>query len=267
MPKKAIARSAEFSGKHIEAAIAKGLERLGIARQQVDIEVVKTGSRGVLGIGAEDAVVRLSFTEYVEEPETMAASEPAPSEATVSEGESPMAQVESPVAAVESPDVDEEMSEIDRVAAIGQEVLTTLVDLMGVKARVEVAEESLIDADEDAITLNVNGDDLGVLIGRRGETLRDLQFITRLIVSRRIQRWPSIIVDVEYYKARREKLLRDLAQRMAERVRLNQKSIALEPMPAHERRIVHLALRDFAGVYTESSGEGQRRKVVIYPKP
>jgi spoIIIJ-associated protein len=136
---------------------------------------------------------------------------------------------------------------------------------MQVDGQVEVIEES--DEDDGSVTLNITGNDLGILIGRRGDTLRDLQFLTRLIVSRKLQRWPNIVVDVEYYKARREKLLQDLARRMAERVRLNQQPIALEPMPAYERRIVHIALRDVPDVYTESTGEGQARKVVIMPKP
>ncbi len=106
------------------------------------------------------------------------------------------------------------------------------------------------------------------LIGMQdgGETLRDVQFITRLAVSRQTQSWPNIVVDIEYYKMRREKLLVDLAKRMAERVRQSHQPIALEPMPAHERRIVHMALRDYPGVFTESTGEDEARKVVIMPR-
>ena len=116
------------------------------------------------------------------------------------------------------------------------------------------------------MALNIVGDDLGMLIGRRGETLRDLQFIARLIISRKLGVWPNLVVDVEGYKARREVTLRSLAQRMSDQVRRTGSPVTLEPMPAHERRIVHLTLRDDTNVYTESVGEGERRKVQILPK-
>ncbi len=110
------------------------------------------------------------------------------------------------------------------------------------------------------------GDDLGVLIGRRGQTLQSLQYITRLIVSREVQHWVNLVVDVEKYKLRREKSLRQLAQRMAERVAFGGQPVALEPMPPNERRIIHLALRDHLVVTTKSIGKGDRRKVTIVPK-
>ena len=113
--------------------------------------------------------------------------------------------------------------------------------------------------------LDVTGDNLGILIGRQGETLRDLQYIARLIVSRKLQRWANIVVDVGGYKRRRERILTELAGRMAERVVAEGRPVTLEPMPPHERRIVHMALRDHDLVRTESTGEGRRRKVVIFP--
>ena len=114
--------------------------------------------------------------------------------------------------------------------------------------------------------LNISGDDLALLIGRRGETLRDLQFLTCLIVSRQTQHWPNVVVDVEHYRARRERTLGDLARRMADRVRRTAEPMALEPMPPNERRIVHLALSEASDVFTESTGEADKRKVVIYPE-
>jgi spoIIIJ-associated protein len=104
---------------------------------------------------------------------------------------------------------------------------------------------------------------LGVLIGRRGETLGALQYLTRLIVSSQAHRGVNLVVDVEGYKARREQQLRQLALRMAERVASTRKPIALEPMPPYERRIVHLTLRDHPVVTTESVGRDEDRKVTI----
>ena len=116
------------------------------------------------------------------------------------------------------------------------------------------------------LSLNIVGDALGILIGRRGETLRDLQFITRLIVSRKIGTWPNLVVDIENYKARRVKSLQALARRMADQVRRTKQPVILEPMPAHERRIIHLTLRNDPDVYTESTGQDENRKVQILPK-
>jgi spoIIIJ-associated protein len=113
--------------------------------------------------------------------------------------------------------------------------------------------------------LDVLGDDLGILIGRRGETLRALQFITRLMVGKRLRTWARVNVDVEYYKARRDETLQDLAARMADRVRSTGEIVTLEAMPPRERRIIHLALRDDPYVTTKSHGEEGDRKVVLSP--
>jgi spoIIIJ-associated protein len=150
------------------------------------------------------------------------------------------------------------------------DVLNTLLDNMGVLAAVEVVDEGgQRDPASQEITplmLNVVGDELGPLIGRRGETLRDLQFVLRLILSRRLGVWPNVVLDVEGYKANRTESLRALARRMADQARQTGRMVVLEPMPAHERRIVHLALRGDKDVYTESTGEDEKRKVQIIPK-
>jgi spoIIIJ-associated protein len=121
---------------------------------------------------------------------------------------------------------------------------------------------------EETITLHIEGADeqaMGLLIGRRGETLTSLQFLVNLLVSRKMQKWPQIVVDVGNYRQRRRESLEGLARRMAERVNQSGRPITLEPMAAYERRIVHLALRENASVYTQSTGEGEGRKIVIYP--
>jgi spoIIIJ-associated protein len=107
---------------------------------------------------------------------------------------------------------------------------------------------------------------MGILIGRRGETLSCLQFLTNLIVGRKLQYWPRVVVDVEGYRMRREEYLRSLARRVAERVRMRHQAITLDPMPANERRIVHLSLRSSPYVGTESIGEGEDRRIVVSPK-
>ena len=223
------ARSIEVSAPTVEEAIARGLAELGKTEDDVGIEVLDPGSRGLLGIGAKEALVRLSFAEPEEK-------EAAPFEESVEQ--------------------------------IARETLQELLVKMGVKAGVAFRPEEEMPDEEDAppFILDITGDDLGVLIGRRGQTLQALQYITRLIVSREVQHWVRLVVDVEKYKARREKALRQLAQRMAEQVAFGHQPLALEPMPPHERRIIHLALRDHPIVTTKSIGKGDQRKVTIVPK-
>ena len=154
------------------------------------------------------------------------------------------------------------------VSELAIDILQGLLDRMKVRAQVsartggDLAEEG----EKPSLILDVTGNDLGILIGRRGETLRALQYMTRLMLSRKLERWESVIVDVESYRVRRRRSLRQLAARMAERVAYSQQRVVLEAMPANERRIIHIALRDHPQVATTSIGDGDRRKVTIVPK-
>lgn len=215
----------EFSGKTIDEALAQGLAQLGLSRESVQIEIVREGSRGLLGLGSEDAIVRLT-----------------------------------PIA---TPSVPTNVSETDS-QVIAKEALETLLNGMGIASHVEVLPDTT--GEPHAFTLNIVGDDLGVLIGRRGETLRDLEYITRLIVSQKVGKQAKLVVDVEAYRTRRERVLRELAKRMAERVESNRQPITLEAMPPNERRIIHMTLRDHPSVRTNSIGEGEHRRVMIIHK-
>lgn len=155
------------------------------------------------------------------------------------------------------------------VAETARKVLETLLDRMDIPASVETVHEELMEGRVEAptsITLNVEGDDLGILIGRRGQTLSCLQYLVRIIVGHQEKVWLPIVIDVEGYKQRRCNALQALAWRIAEQVAQKKESFALEPMPAFDRRIIHLALVDHPDVTTESSGEGEARRVVIVPK-
>ncbi len=148
-------------------------------------------------------------------------------------------------------------------------ILETLLELMGVLASVNLVEQALVDSKTgvpSSITRNVEGDDLGILIGRRGQTLSCLQYMVRIIVGHQKKVWLPIVIDVESYKQRRCNALQALAFRIAEQVTQKGEPFALEPMPAFDRRIIHLALADHPDVTTESSGEGEARRVVIIPK-
>ncbi len=157
------------------------------------------------------------------------------------------------------------------VVIAAKNILETILKLLGIEASVAIAAEfSSENNDEEeatsSINLDIEGEDLGILIGRRGQTLASLQYITRLITGHQLQVRPPIVIDVEGYKRRRCESLRALAWRMAEQVTLKRIPFTLEPMPAFERRIIHLALAKHPDVTTESTGIGEARKVVILPQ-
>ena len=236
----------EAIGATVEEAISRGLEALNTTRDRVTIVVLDAGGKAAPGQRPREARVQLTLNE----------PEPRP------EPEPPAAQPEPAPAA---PAVSNE-----EVMRLAQQTLQELLGRLQVKASVtarwaEAADEQ-DEEDGPPLVLDIRGDDLGVLIGRRGETLSSLQYITRLIVSQKISGNVNLVVDVEGYKARREQQLRQLALRMAERVASTRKPIALEPMPPSERRIVHLTLRDHPIVTTESVGRDEDRKVTIILK-
>jgi spoIIIJ-associated protein len=163
-----------------------------------------------------------------------------------------------------------EMSESrTQIYEVARKVLEDLLGLMGLSATVVPSDEfTAIDEDGNpsSIGLNILGDDLGILIGRRGQTIVSLQQVVRLIVSRRTETRLPIVLDVEGYKQRRCEGLRVMANRLAEQVKTRKVPFAMEPMSAFERRVIHLELAGHPDVYTESTGVGDARKVVISPK-
>jgi len=208
----------EVTGRTVEEATRKAEEELGLDREEFETEIVHEGRGGVLGIGGEEAVIRVKPLETAES----------------------------------AGDIE--------LGGIGEEILSKLLDLMGLEGDVKYVD------DGSSAVLNIEGDDLGVLIGRRGTTISSLQHIVRLMIASRQADWPLLTVDVCGYKRRRRTALEDLALRVADQARARRRPVALEPMPADERRVVHLALADHPDVYSESAGEATERKVVIYPK-
>lgn len=259
-------RSGEYQARSVDEAVQKALRDLGLGRDEVEVEIIKPGSRGLLGLLGEDAVVRVTAkappaTAAPEPEEVLAAPVGEPARRPVEDRAAVLPEKAQAPPAAERP-----MLATDDVARLAAEALQNLLDRMGLTARVDRDVAAEAEAGPDAVVLNITGADLGVLIGRQGETLRDLQFVTSLIVSRHTQHWPNLIVDVEHYKSRRQKSLTELARRMADRVRASGQPVSLEPMPPHERRIVHLALRDDPDVFTESTGQDDKRRVVILPR-
>ena len=254
-------RTIETTGKTPEEAIEAALDQLGVGPDEVEIDVVSEGRGGLLGIGSEPAVVRVTLAEGADE--SSAESEPAP-------------EIQPDALANFSPFEDdfdddeddfddfEEEEETSEVVKVGYDVLSTLLNKMGVSADVYLREPYI--GDDEGPVFEIEGDDSGLLIGTRGETLRSLQFIVSFLVSRRMGERTNLMVDVEGYQQRRYDSVANLARRVAQRVAQRGRSIPLEPMPPNERRQVHMALADHSDVVTESDGYGDRRKVVIHPK-
>jgi len=159
-------------------------------------------------------------------------------------------------------------SDPNKLGDAAKEILETLLGLMNTPGRVEMKSMSpdSPEASSSCLTLDIKGDGLGILIGRRGQTLASLQHIVRLIVARRLKCRADLVIDVEEYKERHYESLRALASRLAQKVAASGRSITLEPMPANERRVVHLALANHPMVVTQSIGDRDIRKVVILPK-
>jgi spoIIIJ-associated protein len=307
--------SHEFSAKTVDAAITEGLRSLGVSRNEVEIEVLHEGSRGLLGIGSTNARIRITLPppkavvtepdagssllkadeeaamhssaqpELLEEDELPAAEDPAAvadyqrvGQEDVQEDASEAVPASSATASVDNEDEPEsegaydedegepyDYGDLDReeLRELATELLGDLIDHMGFDAEIEV---SWAEGENAPLYLNIVGDDLGMLIGRHGETLASIQYLLRLMINQRIHRWTNIVIDVDGYKDRRSEQLTQMAQRMAEQVARTARPMALEPMPANERRLVHMALRNHPDVYTESSGDADRRKVQILPK-
>ncbi len=256
-------RGEEFVGRTVEEAIERGLRELGKRRDQVDIEVLDKGKpANMLGLGGEDARVLLSYEE-AEMDETQPQVDEAEVPRRPGQRASRVAADEDATARASrtgppSPEDEEEAAPaFAEELPVGGAVLRELLEVMGIEADVKIEQ---IPGREG---VEVSGADLGVLIGRGGENLVALQQVVSAITSRRIGRTVHVPVDIEGYRRRREEQLREVARRVADRVRATGQAVTLEPMLAYERRIVHLAVQGTAGLRTESVGIEPNRRVVI----
>ncbi len=258
--------SVEVSAKNVDEAIDIALSDLELKRSEVSIEILTPGKPGLFGLGGEQARVRVTALEegtarpmQEEQAEEGAYEEEPPRRDESQERESRPAERGDPI---EIKDLDSEEVET------ATEFLRTLIEGMDIDAEVTVREpETAADGEGRAsAVLDIEGDDLGLLIGRRGTTLAALQYMVNVMLTRKLNSRVIVTVDVERYHRRREETLQNLAQRMADRVSNSGRPMTLEPMPASERRIIHLALSEDEDVETGSVGQGDERKVVIRPR-
>lgn len=207
-----MAYSIEKTGKTVQEAIAAALSELNLSEEDVDIEVIEEGTKGIFGlIGSKVARIRVTVREQ----------------------------------------------ETNNRCDIASDFLYTILNNMEVEADISISE------DEENIIIDINGEDIGIIIGRRGETMDALQYLTSLVVNKGFEDYKRVILNVENYRQKREETLIKLANRLADKVIKYKKPVTLEPMNPYERRIIHSSLQGHKYVETYSTGEEPKRKVVI----
>jgi spoIIIJ-associated protein len=265
----------EIIASTVEEAIQQGLDQLGLTADAVSVEVLDSGSKGLFGLGGRQVRVRLTVNPPADEIQSASSSpEPAPAKQTESKPKKkpaaaprredkqtpapPQTKEPAPASPLDIPH--------DSVLESAEDVVSKLIHHLGLEAQVSAHYDESSREDRLVIHVDVRGDDLTALIGRRAETLNAFQHVASLIVGKATDKWVQLNIDVEGYRSRREKQVRQMASRMADQVAKTGRKATMEPMPASERRIVHIELRSHPAVTTESTGEEPYRKVVILPK-
>ncbi|MHB1043864.1 MAG: RNA-binding cell elongation regulator Jag/EloR [Eubacteriales bacterium] len=204
-------REVEKTGKTVDEAVRLALSELGVARENVEIEILDEPSKGIFGIiGTRPAKVKVIFRE--------------------------------------------------RPGRRALDILNSIFDCMDLKVEMEAKEK------DQELLVNLEGKDLGILIGRRGETLDALQYLINLAVNKNQEKKRKVIIDIEGYRYRREETLKKLAVKLADKAKQRGRNVILEPMNSQERRIIHTALQGRDDIYTFSEGEEPYRKIIISPK-
>jgi spoIIIJ-associated protein len=275
----------EIIAPTVEEALSQGLAQLGLTADAVSVEVLDSGSKGLFGLGGRQVRVRLTVNpppgEEVQtppparqKPADRPKSKPAPVQKTES---APKAQREQKpraekkpareAPAAPAPEKTRQASDSnDPLLDTTESIVSKLIHYLGMKAQVSAHYDDSSTDDRRIIQVDVRGDDLSALIGRQAETLNAFQYVASLIVGKETQKWVQLVVDVEGYRSRREKQVRQIALRMVDQVIKTGRKATLEPMTASERRAIHIELRGHPAVTTESVGEEPHRKVVILPK-
>lgn len=269
--------SVEIQAYSVDEAVRLALEQLGLGEPDVDIEILSDAGPDE----GDEALVRVTAKGMASQPVPRGAgareggraagrerrqpgNRRVPGDRPSSRGTPPR---ERPRPAARPRDLDRIDEAEEQVA---KEIVRELLDHMGIEADVLAVDNPstmpLDAADPPTIFIDILGHDLGMLIGRRGDHLSQLQYLVNLIANRRLETWTRVVIDVEGYRNRREESLIGLAERVGRQVARSRRPIVLEPMPPNERRIVHLTLRGNPDVMTESSGEGNMRRVTVQPR-
>lgn len=259
----------EIIAPTVEEALAQGLAQLGLPAHAVSVEVLDSGSKGLFGLGGRQVRVRLTVNPPPGSEPVKAAREEKPKAKREPKKAAPASRPDEEATPVSmpkaAPKVEAAPAAHDPALDATEAVISKLLFQMGMQAQVSAHYGEARD-DRRPIMVDIRGGDLGVLIGRRGETLEAFQYIASLMVGKETGQFVHLVVDIEGHRDRRERQLRQLARRMAEQVIKSGRKLTLEPMPAAERRIIHMELRDHPAVITQSAGEEPHRKITILPK-
>jgi spoIIIJ-associated protein len=277
----------EIIAPTVEEALLQGLSQLGLTADAVSVEVVDSGSKGLFGLGGRQVRVRLTVNPPPGEavPASAPKSKPAPAKLAESTSKAKEAKPEARAEAKPEPKprrAEKKPAPAEAPASVGvkkadnhdadpvldatESIVSKLIHHLGMKAQVSAHYDESSTDDRRTIQVDIRGDNLSALIGRHAETLTAFQHVASLMVGKQTQQWVQLVVDVEGYRDRRDKQIRQLALRMVDQVIKTGKKATLEPMTASERRVIHIELRGHPAVTTESTGEEPHRKVVILPK-
>ncbi len=264
----------EIIAPTVEEALLQGLAQLGLTADAVSVEVLDSGSKGLFGFGGRQVRVRLSVTPPPGQAAPVAPPKPTPAQQSESTPKVKESKPEpkqdraekkpTPAAPALTPKIDSPDS--DPVLDATESIISKLIFHLGMKAQVSAHYNETSTDDRRTIQVDIRGENLSALVGRHAETLNAFQHIASLMVGKQTQQWVQLVVDVEGYRDRRTKQVRQLALRMADQVIKTGRKATLEPMTASERRSIHIELRGHPAVTTESIGEEPHRKVVILPK-
>lgn len=248
------------SKKTVEEAITEACIQLGLASTDVEVEVIEKGSAGFLGIGAKQAVIKAWKKQEKKENKKEVKKEAKkvveePKQEEVKEEAIPVVEESNEEVA----DTEEKLAEVEpQTKEACEKFLTDVLKTMGM----EVTLTSEIDED-GSLSINMEGDNMGILIGKRGQTLDSLQYLTNRVANKMQDGYVRVKLDTENYRQRRKETLENLAKNIAHKVKRTKRSVSLEPMNPYERRIIHSALQSDKYVSTHSEGEEPYRRVVV----
>ena len=249
-----------FKGKTVEEATEEALKILETDLENLEIKIIDTGRAGILGLGGHPAEIEVY--EIGSLPITKTTKKPTIKKPITKKPitKKPITKRSTIKKEVETIDDSDQEKDVEVETLVG-EVLNSFIQSTEASIDVYVRD----DVEEGSIVFELEGDDAGLVIGRRGETLASIEYLVRLIASKSLGRRANVIIDVEDYKFRRRSKLKSVAEKSASKVEQTGKSISLEPMSPSDRRIIHMALVDYKNVKTQSRGDGVNRKVVIIP--
>ena len=247
----------EVTSKTVDDAITEACRRFLVTSDRLDYEVIDKGTSGFLGFAAKPAIIRARVKDEDEDVAEEIAHENVAPVKEETEKEQKVEISESKKSDVEEKISDESQVSVEPVDP--KEFLTKVFDAMGMKVNIEITST------EEEMNIELSGDEMGVLIGKRGQTLDSLQYLTSLVVNKGSKEYVRVKVDTENYRQRRKDTLENLAKNLAYKVKRTKRPVSLEPMNPYERRIIHSALQNDKYVTTHSEGEEPYRKVVITP--